>query len=572
VFVSTTCLPTRSFLFTGLLLQTNPEGITSDRLLFSVIVGMLTTSIVAFTFYLFIRELFWQLMAALREVDEEEAAEELEWELNSADTDSDVGSSEQTPPAADAADAGLTWDCGALGKRGTVARVWRVRFAALACLALVLGLGLGLGLSKPALHEAAADDGVTRFTLVIAREPLPGLLGGAAKLGITINGTSPGPTLRVPFGRTLEVTVVNNVFDDATTVHWHGMLQRDTPGMDGVVGVTQCPISNAPGDNTMVYTFTPDRPGTFWYHGHYSGQYPDGLYGALIIDDGGAAFAGAAAARGVDAAHDATDPAAEWIWMAADWYDVPAAELLPQYLSPASGGDEPMPDAIVVNGFPTGGALAHEARRGVRQLVRFINTAAFSMWKVSVDGMPLTLVELDGIAIEPMDVPFVVLNVAQRAAFILDWSRLHPDVALSPSLWFRVDAMPSMYPTYDPLDADDGLIGTAGEEPFSPFWRGVIRFAGESSAAATPAYGDAPPMLTLSMPADVNVQAARPWPRVPAPPATHFAYMELYFSRTISASTARTSTAPRTPWPPPRSCWRRRYTRTARWRRTPRAR
>ncbi len=43
------------FLFTGLLLQTNPDGITNNRLLFAVLVGALTTSIVAFTFYLFVR-------------------------------------------------------------------------------------------------------------------------------------------------------------------------------------------------------------------------------------------------------------------------------------------------------------------------------------------------------------------------------------------------------------------------------------------------------------------------------------------------------------------------------------
>jgi hypothetical protein len=75
-------LPARSFLFTGLLLQMDPEGITQNRLVFSVLVGALTTSIVAFTGYVFIRELFWQVMAALFEIDDEEAAEdELESEL-----------------------------------------------------------------------------------------------------------------------------------------------------------------------------------------------------------------------------------------------------------------------------------------------------------------------------------------------------------------------------------------------------------------------------------------------------------------------------------------------------------
>jgi hypothetical protein len=41
---------TRARLAQGLLLKTNPDGITSQRLLFSVVVGALTTSIVCFTF------------------------------------------------------------------------------------------------------------------------------------------------------------------------------------------------------------------------------------------------------------------------------------------------------------------------------------------------------------------------------------------------------------------------------------------------------------------------------------------------------------------------------------------
>lgn len=28
-----------------------------------------------------------------------------------------------------------------------------------------------------------------------------------------------------------------------------------------------------------------DEPGTFWYHSHEKGQYPDGLRGPLIVQD-----------------------------------------------------------------------------------------------------------------------------------------------------------------------------------------------------------------------------------------------------------------------------------------------
>jgi FtsP/CotA-like multicopper oxidase with cupredoxin domain len=50
--------------------------------------------------------------------------------------------------------------------------------------------------------------------------------------------------------------------------------------MDGVNGVTQCPI--APGDS-FNYVFKTTQYGTSWYHSHYSVQYADGLQGPITI-------------------------------------------------------------------------------------------------------------------------------------------------------------------------------------------------------------------------------------------------------------------------------------------------
>jgi hypothetical protein len=44
--------------------------------------------------------------------------------------------------------------------------------------------------------------------------------------------------------------------------------------------VSQCPI--APG-KSLTYTFQADQYGTSWYHSHYSAQYSDGIFGAMII-------------------------------------------------------------------------------------------------------------------------------------------------------------------------------------------------------------------------------------------------------------------------------------------------
>jgi FtsP/CotA-like multicopper oxidase with cupredoxin domain len=49
--------------------------------------------------------------------------------------------------------------------------------------------------------------------------------------------------------------------------------------MDGVPGVTQCPI--APKDN-FNYTFLAMQYGSSWYHSHYSVQYADGTVGPMV--------------------------------------------------------------------------------------------------------------------------------------------------------------------------------------------------------------------------------------------------------------------------------------------------
>ena len=283
----------------------------------------------------------------------------------------------------------------------------------------------------------------------------------------------------------------------------------------------QCPIPNAKGVNSLLYRFTPERAGTFWYHGHWHEQYPDGLIGPIIVtsaEDTAAAAAGHA---------DSTAPMAEIVIMPADFYDAPASSLVPAYLSPASGGDEPLPDRFVVNGLVSGGAFNTTVKRSGGPIrLRIINAAAFSMYKISVDGLPLTLVELDGSAVKPMDLPFIVMNVAQRASVILDFDRLHPDVAASPSLWVRVTGMPEMYPPYDPTAADLGLRGTVGGGVLDMNWTGLLTFEGEGGGA--PAYTSVPP-LAVSPQAETNLVAARPVPAERAPDATQSIYFEVVF-------------------------------------------
>ena len=97
---------------------------------------------------------------------------------------------------------------------------------------------------------------------------------------IGVNGLLPGPTLIVDEGSTVIAYVNNNLTQEATSIHWHGMRQYNTPWMDGAASITQCPIK--PSSN-FQYTFIAEPSGTFWYHSHIGMQRSDGCFGALII-------------------------------------------------------------------------------------------------------------------------------------------------------------------------------------------------------------------------------------------------------------------------------------------------
>lgn len=75
----------------------------------------------------------------------------------------------------------------------------------------------------------------------------------------------------------------NNLPDEGTSLHWHGLLQNGTPWFDGVPSVSQAPI--APG-GSLTYKFRADHFGTTWYHSHYSAQYAGGALVSLASCQG----------------------------------------------------------------------------------------------------------------------------------------------------------------------------------------------------------------------------------------------------------------------------------------------
>lgn len=70
---------------------------------------------------------------------------------------------------------------------------------------------------------------------------------------IGINGEWPCPILQANLGDTIVVNIVNNLGNETTGMHWHGIGQYGTPEMDGSPAAAQCPI---PPGAEFTYKFT----------------------------------------------------------------------------------------------------------------------------------------------------------------------------------------------------------------------------------------------------------------------------------------------------------------------------
>ena len=75
---------------------------------------------------------------------------------------------------------------------------------------------------------------------------------GFARPVIGINGQWPCPQIDVTKGDRLVVTIHNNLGNQSTGLHWHGITQYGTPTMDGSAGVAQCPV---PPNSSFTYDF-----------------------------------------------------------------------------------------------------------------------------------------------------------------------------------------------------------------------------------------------------------------------------------------------------------------------------
>jgi CopA family copper-resistance protein len=103
-------------------------------------------------------------------------------------------------------------------------------------------------------------------------------VNGRSGHAVTMNGTIPGPLLRLREGQNVRIAVRNDL-DEDTSIHWHGLLVPFA--MDGVPGVSFPGIKPR---STFVYEFPIVQSGTYWYHSHSGLQEQIGHYGPLVLD------------------------------------------------------------------------------------------------------------------------------------------------------------------------------------------------------------------------------------------------------------------------------------------------
>lgn len=258
-----------------------------------------------------------------------------------------------------------------------------------------------------------------QFDLTLAR--MNAAPDGYTRSVIGINGEFPGPSIIVDKGDRMVITVRNEL-PRPTSLHCHGLAQRQTNFYDGVSGVTQCPIQPQ-GQFTYVID-TNDQAGTTWYHAHYKTEYVDGFRAPLIIRDP------------EDPHRGSYDE--ELVVTLADWYHQESEVLTQSYLSPASQGNEPIPDSGLINGkgryncqnAEPGARCSQNAPwenfnfvPGRRYRLRIINTSAFTAFKFSIDGHKLTVIEADMTPVKPVVVDRLNINVAQRYSVIVEASQ-----------------------------------------------------------------------------------------------------------------------------------------------------
>lgn len=252
--------------------------------------------------------------------------------------------------------------------------------------------------------------------------------GGRSGHAVTVNGTLPGPVIRLKEGQMVKLAVTNTLNEDSS-IHWHGILLPFQ--MDGVPGISFPGIK--PGQ-TFSYEFPVRQAGTYWYHSHSGMQEPMGMFGAIVIDPAG------------------PDPVAydrEHVIVLSDWSFTHPHTIYRKLKSQGGyynrqkqtlggllqGKDQPLKDRVMwggmlmdptdisdvtgstyqylINGHGTGENWTGLFTPGERVRLRIINASAMTNFNVRLPGLPMTVVAADGLDVQPVETDEFQIGIAE---------------------------------------------------------------------------------------------------------------------------------------------------------------
>ena len=304
-----------------------------------------------------------------------------------------------------------------------------------------------LFLTVCALYSSSAFAAVKEYHLTIAEQTVN--ITGKPVQRITVNGQFPAPALEFEEGDEAVIHVNNQLKNQDSSIHWHGLL---LPGlMDGVPGFNG--FQGIKPQGHFVYQFKVRQSGTYWYHAHSKGQEQDGLYGSLVIHP---------KAKPAVNAHEYTDR--DYVVMLSDFHEKSSNQIQKDLKISAefyqnqretlgdvwrqvqrdglkaTWSDRKMwnqmrmlkTDLSDVTGytFLMNGKTPEQNWTGVfkpneKVRLRFINASAMSFYDVRIPNLKMTVVSADGQPVKPVTVDEFRIGTAETYDVIVEPQAAH---------------------------------------------------------------------------------------------------------------------------------------------------
>lgn len=247
--------------------------------------------------------------------------------------------------------------------------------------------------------------------------------GGRVGHAIAVNGTVPGPLIRLHEGQKVRLNVTNNL-DEDSSIHWHGLLLPFQ--FDGVPGVSFPGIR--PGER-FTYEFPIRQSGTYWWHSHSGLQEQAGHYGPIIVESA------------------APDPRydRDYVVLLSEFTPMHPHEIMrklkvgehyfqrnmltategemsgamrrmwgrmrmnPRDISDVTGSTY----TFLVNGYGPEDNLELAFNPGERVRLRVINGSAMTFFNVRIPGVPMTVIQADGQDVDEVEIDEFQIGVAE---------------------------------------------------------------------------------------------------------------------------------------------------------------